>query len=149
GLSAHALGEADRADRLFTRALDAVPDLDLPTGIAPKTRSAFVRAKAAWSKPIPPSPDPPASAPEATPPGPAPNLAAAAPASPALAPSAPQGESPPLYRRWWFWAGVGGAVAVGATAAIVFGHGAAQPGPCRPNSNSGCITVILPGAWGG
>lgn len=48
-------------------------------------------------------------------------------------------EVPPLYRRWWFWAAVGGG-AVGAGAAVGITAAALQPDP----PPSGDVTVTLP-----
>jgi tetratricopeptide (TPR) repeat protein len=61
--------------------------------------------------------------------------------APALAPppSADATEAPPIYKRWWFWAGVG-AVAVATTAIVVVsasGHGA-------PSTDLGTTNIF---AW--
>lgn len=77
----------------------------------------------------------PSSAPPATKPLPSPAQVAAtqaAPADPLLAPTEP---SPPLYKRWPFWVGVGVAVAAGSVA-IYF---ATRSG----RSCSGCVEVDL------
>jgi hypothetical protein len=66
-----------------------------------------------------------------------------APASPpgaVLAPPAPGAPyDPPLYKRRWFWAGVGGAVAIGTVAAIL----AATGGPSPPKSMLGDMEAFL------
>jgi tetratricopeptide (TPR) repeat protein len=64
----------------------------------------------------------PASAPVLTPPPPPPPAPAPAPAPvPALALEShppPPAESPPIYKRWWFWTGAGAVVAAGVIVAI-------------------------------
>jgi tetratricopeptide (TPR) repeat protein len=35
----------------------------------------------------------------------------------------PAGESPPLYRKWWFWTGLGAVVAAGIVTAVVLSSG--------------------------
>jgi tetratricopeptide (TPR) repeat protein len=71
----------------------------------------------------PPSVLPPATEPVAPPPAaatPAPDLAVPAPAPPAVnLVSEPAAPEPPVYKRWWFWAGVGAAVAAGVTIGIL------------------------------
>jgi len=73
----------------------------------------------------PPSVIPPAAEPTAPPPAtaaPAPNLTIPAPAPPAVdlvsQPPAPE-PAPPVYQRWWFWAGVGAVAAAGITIGIL------------------------------
>lgn len=67
---------------------------------------------------IPPAPEPTAPSPVAS--SPPPSLAPPPPAANLVA-GPPRPESPPVYKRWWFWAGVGAAVAAGVTIALVAG----------------------------
>jgi hypothetical protein len=86
-----------------------------------------------------PAAPPPAQAPpvvEAPPPAPPPSAAAALPqaapaapvaaslvTTPAAAPAPAPGESEPVFKRWWFWAAVGGAVALGAVSVALLSRG--------------------------
>jgi len=101
-----------------------------------------IAAEEAAHKPPPPTPPPveevrtvpsPVEAAEAREPEPAP------------APFAPSGtdKSRPIYKRWWFWAGVS-AVAVGAVAAVVvLSSGKSdEPPPETPLGNNRIFTLI-------
>jgi tetratricopeptide (TPR) repeat protein len=39
---------------------------------------------------------------------------------------APTGESPPVYKRWWFWTGLGAVVAAGVVTAVVLSSGSSK-----------------------
>jgi len=59
--------------------------------------------------------------------------------SPAAVPEEPRGGSRPIYKKWWFWAGVG-AVAVGATVAVVMASGGGGNG--EPDSTLGTTPIF-------
>lgn len=64
--------------------------------------------------PVPPSPPPP-------------------PPPPGLVAVEPRPQPKPIYRRWWFWTAVGGAVAVGAIVGIAVGVTQAKAAPEVPS----------------
>jgi tetratricopeptide (TPR) repeat protein len=76
-------------------------------------------------------------------PAPPPPERVAAPLAPPPPPSAPvappEPEPAPIYKRWWFWAGVGGALAATAVAIVVVGSGGGGP----PGTDLG-TTKIFP-----
>jgi hypothetical protein len=96
------------------------------------------RAKPALAVPVPvPNPAPEATAPAATTVGSTIPTSAAPVPTPeplGLAQSAPNPEppaSPPVYKRWWFWTGVGVVVVGGVVTAIVLSSkSAAKSPPC-------------------
>jgi hypothetical protein len=83
---------------------------------------------AAAPAPVPvaatPAPAPVPAAAPAPPPPPAPGLDVAATPAPS--------ESPPLYKSWWFWTGVGAVVVVGVVGALLVARG--SNGPCDGES---------------
>ena len=128
GLIAHSLGNADKAKTLFEQALEAIPDLELPTDAPPKTQLAFGEAKRKRRELAPEKADTmkveldwaetPAKATEET----------------------------PLSRQWWLWAGVGAVVVGGTVAALVIANGGDTPPTCG-SGNQGCVDVTLPALY--
>ena len=108
-----ALDEHERALFFYRRYLAARPDADDRDAVEERIRLLAARVHAAD----------PTAAPGALPAAPAPAGARAARAD--LVQATPPDRPPPsrpLWRRWWVWTGVGGAVAMGiATAVLVSG----------------------------
>jgi hypothetical protein len=83
--------------------------------------------KAAAPPPIAPLPPPPGY-----PPPPPPNSYPPPPtdttsASLVSQPSAPVGQEAPIYKKWWFWTGIGVVVAGGVVAAVALSGGTTRP----------------------
>ena len=75
--------------------------------------------------PVALGPSPAAGSPESKPPLP-PTLVSDAPTEPSPRPAAP------LLKKWWFWAGVAGAIGVGVATALVVSRGGAVTPACPP-----------------
>jgi len=58
-------------------------------------------------------------------------------------PAQPQRETPPLYKRWWLWAAVGGVVVVGVALGVGLGVG------LRDNGFATTLRDVGPGTTGG
>jgi tetratricopeptide (TPR) repeat protein len=132
GLIAHSLNYKPRAKAHFERAIALEPDIELPADAPPKTRLAFADAK---QRLLPPGVDLSAKPPPSQGPGTAP-VAATAP------PPAQTEPKPPIYKRWWFWAGAGGVALAGVVAAVLIVNASGCGGP----SGTGCLDVTVPKA---
>ena len=138
-------GEVEKRIAELERDAAAAPK---PPGPAPLTPPAAteppVQTTPPFARPAPLAPAPPASAastPAVSPPGPTspppvqvelprleptPPLQLTAP----MAPAPVDTESPPIYRRWWFWTGVAVVVAGGILSAVAVGR-RGEVGDCR------------------
>lgn len=119
------LGRKQEAVRFFRTYLNDVPNAPNRAEveqILASLQASIERDRAqAAAHPAAPAATPPATAQPLTP----------APAAPAVASRAPA--SQPVYKRWWLWTAVGGAVAVG----LGVGLGVAlAPGPSAPSASS-------------
>jgi tetratricopeptide (TPR) repeat protein len=85
-----------------------------------------------------PSPEPTAPPPVESTGAAPPPTAAVAPAPPVsvVTAEAPAAEPPPVYKRWWFWAGVGAVVATGVVIGIV---------ASSPHTRAGTVGDLPPG----
>jgi hypothetical protein len=128
----------DEMEKLRAQNAAAVPAAEVPLPVAAPAVPAAVL-------PAPP-PEPVARplflapAPVAGLPFPAPETPAALDVSAQTAPSESPAESPPVYRRWWFWGSVGAVVAAGAVTAVVLlaGKGGSNV-PGTPLGNQGAF----------
>jgi tetratricopeptide (TPR) repeat protein len=116
------------------------------TRLMEKQRAATT-ATAPAVTPAPPAPEPAPPAAAATepppavavapPPLPAPPVAAVAPAAEPPAalittPGEPEAPSRPVYKRWWFWTGIGAVVAGGAVTAFLLTRNNGPQGSLSP-----------------
>jgi tetratricopeptide (TPR) repeat protein len=87
---------------------------------------------------------PPASPPPAPPPPvPAPSAAPAASLSGAPAGAGVESEAtPPIYKRWWFWAAAGGLVAAGVITAVALSSGSSSPWANVPDVRAGLVSAV-------
>ena len=126
GMIAQSLNQKERANAYFEKALEALPDLELPGDAPPKVQAAFAEARKN-SKPVVIAKDPlkltPRPQDEAT----------------------SLNESKPIYKQWWLWAGVG-AVVVGTTVAIIV-LTRSPAVACGVAGKSGCIDITTPAVW--
>jgi tetratricopeptide (TPR) repeat protein len=131
GHAARRMGEAGRALALYQRflatdppegerrvAVKLIADLrrELPAAPEPAASLAAAGSSAATSSsPLPPAPEPATTA--------APvvlSLVDVASSTEGDSHHIERADAPPIYRRWWFWAGAGG-LAAGVASAIVIG----------------------------
>jgi hypothetical protein len=117
-----------------------------PATAPPPTAAPPLPMAAARSLPVPSPGPPPAEAPPAAPvvvpspsppppPSAAPAVESAAPSVPLLTETAPPPEPShrPIWKRWWFWTGVGAVVAGGVVAAILLSRPqTVTPGTLEP-----------------
>ena len=126
-----------RADRAPNRPEVEARIVELEAIIARKRAETEAEAAASSELPAEPAPmapgapgpaaggEPPALVPPPAP-APSPETAIDLTAAPADAAAEPR----PIYRRWWFWTGIGAAVAVGVVTAIAVGT-RGEVGDCR------------------
>jgi tetratricopeptide (TPR) repeat protein len=121
-------GKPEAALRSYRSYLHKLPDasnrVEVEAHIERLQKAIDEQAKAA----APPPPPAVVPAPSVAPSGPA---SATAMGQPTLVAHAPR---EPIYRRWWLWTAVGGAVAVGLTVGLVVG--------LVPNNASGPINTV-------
>jgi hypothetical protein len=111
----------------------------LPSQPATAPMPPTAPAPAVMPSPIP-EPAVPAAVASTPPVAPAPLPAAQPNAFDLNASAAPPNPSPPIYRRWWFWTGVGAVVVVGAVAIIAASSGGG--GTTIPSATLGSRPVL-------
>jgi tetratricopeptide (TPR) repeat protein len=120
------LGENEAALDFYRKYLRSLPDAPNRADVERMIAELHAKEAAAQPEPAPPPATTPVATPTPAPPAP-PRLEAPPPApdiSLVVAPSPPP-PSPPLYKRWWFWTGVG----VIVVSAVVIGVVASAKGP--------------------
>ena len=118
------LGDTREALRFYRTYLDSAPTAENRPEV--ESHISALEAKLAAEAPPSPQPSPSASPPAARIPSPS----RAAEPAPAPAPALPEASdgSRPIYKKWWFWTGVG-AVAVGTVVAVVVLSGGGDSAP--------------------